>query len=1089
MKKGMPPGRFIHLSTLLKALMMMKLSILIILFTAFQVQAKDVNGQTVTLQVKGTEIRKVLNTIEKQGTVRFLYNSDLQGLKKKVDFAAQNLPIRNALDQLLVTSGLTYKVLDNNLVVVLSQNAAENREVRVTGKITGSNDEPLSGVTVREKGTSNGTTTNNDGMYALTVANNATLQFSYIGYESQEVPVGDQSVINVKLVQSTKQMEQVVVIGYGTQSRRNVTSSISTVNAEDFENRPVFSTAQAIQGKAAGVQVTQPSGKPGTDFSVRIRGTSSINANNDPLYVIDGVQTTDTRGLNTNDIESIQILKDAASTAIYGARAAGGVVIITTKRGRANRSIVSFNTYVGFSRIVNNVDVLNTQQYRELMEEVLGPGTVDPNINTNTNWTDEVFKTGANQNYQASVSGGSDKAQYYLSMGYLKDKGVVEPARFDRYSVRLNLDNKVNSWLKVTANLNYLRSAFRNTIDNLSSGRGGVILSALNTPPFLKVYKDDGSGQFDPNPFQPSWENPIAYQSRDERSKDNRFLGNLGVDVRFAKFLSYKVNFAADLSNTQFDSFVDPFRTNFGRQENGVGNARRDNLFTWLWENTLNFNQRFGSHNVTALGGVSLQEKRFDNTYVEGRDYPSVPGVQTINVANQISNAGSTASEAALVSLFGRVLYDYNSKYLLTAAFRRDGSSKLAEGNQWQFFPSFSAGWRISGESFMQGIDFINDLKLRVGWGQTGNQEGLSDYAWRGLFNTTRQPVTNPLSGPAIYRQTIQNPDLKWETTTQTNVGLDASILNNRITIAADAYWKKTKDLLLAIPLPNTVGVGSNVFDRNDGVLENKGFELAISSQNVNRNDFKWNTDFNISFNDNEITELGLNKIYDFATIYSNNQQVIRVTPGQPLGAFYGYISEGVDPATGKLIFRDLNDSKTITPDDRTFIGYALPKFTYGLTNALTYKNFDLNIFFQGVQGNDIFNATRVDLEGMFDSKNQSTVVLNRWKTAGQVTDIPKANDPDNYKNSTRFIEDGSFLRLKSLTLAYNFNNDLVQKLKLQKLTLYATGQNLFTITDYSGFDPEVNAFGTNSRGTEIGVDYGTYPQTRTIVFGLNVDF
>ncbi|MCU7551497.1 TonB-dependent receptor [Chitinophagaceae bacterium LB-8] len=1009
MKKGTSSGRFIHLS--------IKFSILLMLFTALRVQAKDINGLTV------------------------------------------------------------------------AQNASENREIRVAGKVTGANDEPLSGVSVREKGTSSGTSTDNNGMYALTVDNNAILQFSYIGYETQEVPVSGQSVINVKLVVATKQMEQVVVIGYGTQNRRNVTGSISTVHAEDFENRPIFSTAQAIQGKAAGVQVTQPSGKPGTDFSVRIRGTSSINANNDPLYVIDGVQTTDTRGLNTNDIETIQILKDAASTAIYGARAAGGVVIITTKRGRSNQSLVSFNTYVGFSKVVNTIDVLNTPQYRELMEEVLGPGTVDPSITTNTNWVDEVFNTGVNQNYQASVSGGSDKAQYFLSMGYLKDKGVVEPARFDRYSVRLNLDNKVKSWLKVNANLNYIRSSFRNTLDNLSSGRGGVILSALNTPPFLNVYKSDGSGQFDPNPFQPSWENPVAYQSRDERSKDNRFLGNLGADISFARFLSYKANFAVDISNTQFDSFIDPFRTSYGRQQNGIGTARRDNLFTWLWENTLNYNQKFGSHNVIALGGISIQEKRLDNAYVEAQDYPSIPGVQTINVANQINNAGTTASESALASFFGRLLYDYNSKYLFTAAFRYDGSSKLAEGNQWQFFPSFSGGWRISSEPFMQGVDFINDLKLRVGWGQTGNQEGLGDYAWRGLFNTTRKPVTNPLSGPAIYRNTIENPDLKWETTTQTNIGLDAAILNHKVNITADAYWKKTKDLLLAIPLPNTVGVGSNVFDRNDGVLENKGFELAISSPIIDRSDLKWNADFNISFNDNEIKELGLNKIYDFATVYSNNQQVIRVTPGQPLGAFYGYISEGVDPATGKLVFRDLNDDKIITPDDRTFIGYALPKFIYGLTTALTYKNFDLNVFFQGVQGNDIFNATRVDLEGMFDSKNQSTVVLNRWKTPGQVTDIPKANDPDNYKNSTRFIENGSYLRLKSLTLAYNFNKDLVQKLHLQKLMLYVTGQNVFTITDYSGFDPEVNAFGSNSKGTEIGVDYGTYPQTRTFIFGLNVDF
>jgi len=1062
----------------------MKLSLLLLLVGVLQVRANVLAQGNITLSMKQAEIEKVLNRIQKSGEFKFLYNFDLKSLRKKVDVNVENASLKETLDNLFANTDLTYRVLENNLVAVISS-APDQQEKRITGRVTSDAGEPISGVSVIVKGTTRGTNSDVNGNYTITVPPNATLVLSAIGFEQQEVVVGDQEVVNVKLVTSNKKLDEVVVIGYGSQRRRDVTGAVATVTAKDFENRPVVTTAQALQGKAAGVQVTQPSGKPGVDFSVRIRGASSINANNDPLYVIDGIPTTDTRGLNPNDIENMQVLKDAASAAIYGARAANGVVLITTKRGKANRSSVGFNTYLGFNQLANKIDVLDAEQYKLLMTEIPSAGPVDPAYDKNTDWVDETFGTGVNQNYQLSFTGGSERTQYFLSLGYLQDKGMVDPARFDRYTARLNLDNKVNNWLKVAANINYNRNSTTNTGDNLSSGRGGVIMSALNTPPVIGIYKDDGSGEFEQNPYQGSWESPLAYMSRSEKTITNRLLANFNADVRLFPGFTYKMNIGTDISNTQGDTYIDPKRTVYGRQQNGVANTTRNDFFSWIWENTLNYTKRSGDHNLNILAGISAQENNFGTSWINTHDlHETVP---TTNAGNIIDAAGNTKTSNSLVSNFARLNYDFASKYLLSAAFRYDGSSKLASGNKWDFFPAFTAGWRISSESFMQNVDAINDLKIRASWGQNGNQEGISDYTSFGLSSFSRVPPTNPLSGPAVKPYSIANPDLTWEKTTSFNIGVDVFMLNNRLSLTADAYWKHTKDLIMEVVLPDFMGIPAP-FLRNDGELKNKGFELAISSKNT-VTELRWNTDLNISWNTNEITSLNLMPVIDAANIYSTNQYATRATVGQPLGAFYGYISRGVDPQTGKIIYEDLDKNGTITPDDRTFIGYAAPKFIYGMTNTLNYKNWDLNIFIQGVQGNDIFNATRVDLEGMFDSKNQSTVVLDRWKQPGDITSVPGAGDINNSNNSTRFIEDGSFLRLKSITLSYSFPQKMLQSVKLQRLSLYATAQNLFTITSYNGFDPEVNAFGNSSKGTEVGVDYGTYPQTRTVVFGLNVEF
>lgn len=958
-----------------------------------------------------------------------------------------------------------------------------NASAQITGKVTDASGDALPGVSIKLKGTTTGAITDLDGNYRV-AASEGILIFSYTGFATQEIAIEGRSAIDVVLTEETTTLEDVVVVGYGAQKKKDITTAVVIIDEKSIKNRPMVSAAEALQGKAAGVQVVQPSGKPGGDIAVRVRGATSVLAGNEPLYVVDGVPTTDIRGLNPGDIESMSVLKDASSAAIYGARAANGVVLITTKRGKADAPVISFNTYAGFSDLRKTVEVLSTKKYRELIEQII-PGSLDPTATGYTNWSDEVFGIGNNQSYQLAVSGGTEKSRYMVSANYLNQEGIVRPAKFDRISLRVNLDNQVKSWLKVGAGINVLRSKTKDTPDNASSGRGGVIMSALNTPPFLGIYKSDGSGQFDPNPFQPSWENPVAYmEGPDQEQSDNRLFGNVNLEATIFKGFTLKTNAGADVNSHQWEYYLDPFRTNFGRNQNGIGRADKSNTNSWLWENTANYATSFGNNNLSFLAGSSLQRSKWSDSYVEGNDFPADVSVKTLNAANNVFG-NTSVEEWSLASFFGRITYDYESKYLFTATVRRDGSSKLA--HHWGTMPSFSAGWRISAEPFMQRLDFIYDLKLRAGWGRNGNQEGIPNYARYGLISYYRRASTDPLSGPAAVQVTYGNPDLKWETTTQSNIGLDLALWNGRANIAVDAYIKKTNDVLLNVQLSNSLPI--TTIQTNAGKIENKGIEFNISTVNLVKA-FKWSTDFNISFNKNEVTDLQYTDVYYFGRIYSNNQDVAIVKEGLPLGSFFGYISEGVDPETGDLKYRDVNNNGIFDPGDRTVIGNAQPDFIFGFTNSFSWKHFDLNLFFQGSYGNDIYNATRIDLEGMFDSKNQSVDVLRRWTPDNRNTDIPRAvggGRVDNVRNSTRFVEDGSYVRLKSVTLSYNFNPVKLKKFGIGKFAVYVTGQNLLTFTKYTGFDPEVNAFGLSA--TELGIDYGTYPQARMLTAGLNVEF
>ncbi len=1093
MKKSEPRGGITAPTrSLLKILMIMKLSIFIILFTAFQVKAMDVSGQGISLSMKNTEIRKVLNAIEKNGNYRFLYNYELKGLKNKVDFQAENLTLVQALEKLFAGNGLRYKMVNNNLVAVLSTNEEENREVRVTGKITGANDEALAGVSVQEKGTSNGTVSDNGGNFSLTVANEGILVISNIGFETQEVPVQSRSVINVKMAPAVQQMDQVVVVGYGAQRKKDLTGSVSTISEADIANRPIVNAAEAMQGKAAGVQVTSVSGKPGAPLSIRVRGSSSISAGNDPLYIVDGIPMADISAFSPNDIESISILKDAASASIYGTRAANGVVVITTKKGKAGKTRIELSTYFGTSSTTNKLDVLDARQYQNYMNESYGPGTITDSLvqANNNNWPDQVFRKGHQQSYQVAFSGGNDKTQHYVSLGYMDQVGTIRPATFDRMNARLNLSSRLNSWLTLNTATTLSRTHTRDVTDNASVARGGVVLSALASPPTVPKY--NALGQIGQNP-QTGWENPFgSIDGQRNKYTNDRLVSNVGAEFRLMPGLVYQSRFGIDYKNNQSQLFNDPWLTQGGRNSQGSLSQQESDELSWLSEQTLTYSKSFNQHRLSALAGWAVQESRYDQTNISASQldtqYRRDKWDQMFMRAKVKPAASKLVDEWALVSYFGRVTYDFAGKYLLQANLRVDKSSKFAPDNRSAAFPSFSAGWRISDESFMKDINVVNDLKLRVGWGKNGNQEGIGSYEYLSLSNI--DPATGNTS-PA----TIAPSDLRWETSTQSNIGLDASFLDRRITFTADFYVKKTKDVLVRVPLSGQI-VSSVLL--NSGSTQNIGQEFAISSKNIVQKNLTWTTDFNISFNRNKVTAIASNLplLTGFGEIYERGY-AIALANGYGLGQFYGYIAAGVDPATGQQLYLTKKGEAVpysqTSPSDRTFIGNAQPKFVYGMTNSVTYGSFDFTVFVQGAQGNKIFNGVRVETEGLKDSRNQSTAVLRRWRNVGDITDIPGVNPAsnDNTQISTRFIENGSYLRFKTMTLAYRVNPNWLKRAGLASATVYVSGQNLITLTKYKGFDPEVSSYGgsnnSDSKNISLGVDYGAYPQAKVFLFGINI--
>lgn len=965
------------------------------------------------------------------------------------------------------------------------------QNVKITGTVVDSSNEPIIGATVTVSDDTNvKAVTNVDGRFTINAAPGSSLHITYIGYKTVDVKAADG--MRVVMEEESNMLKEVVAIGYGSVQRKDVTTAVSSVSTKDLDTRPIVSAVQGMQGKAAGVTISQANGQPGATPTIRVRGTTSLNGSNDPLYVVDGVPMTDIDYLSADDIVGMQILKDASSAAIYGSRAANGVVIITTKQGKAGEARISLNAHYALNVVRDNQDPLNAAQYKELMDEI-GLVKLPDGLTDKTDWKDEVYRTGNVQDYQLSVTNGNDKLRYFISGGYTGENGVIKKSSYERYNIRASVENDIRKWLRVNASVAYSDYSYKGTgiISGTGSNRGGVVTSIVNTPTYAPVWDPDNPGQYYNNFYGVNITSPTENIARTENNKSsyNRLIATGKATIKFMEGLNLTSSLSFDRLQGIETQFLDPKQTTNGRDNYGKGHDGRSISSVWVFDNVLNWKKDFGLHGLDVMAGSSWTASKYSNNYIDGSNYAD--GLfQTLNAANKISwtGTGSSASEWAILSYFARLQYNWNDRYLFTANIRADGSSKLAPGHRWGYFPSFSGAWRISSEPFMKDIEWINDLKLRGGWGQTGNQSGLGDYSYLASYSINRVQWfgegfdTNAV--PTRTQSTLSNPELTWETTSQTDIGLDLTMFNNRLMLYIDWYYKRTSDMLMTITLP-AGSAPARTLNYNGGTMVNKGWEITLKSVNM-KGKFSWDTDFNISFNKNKLESLRLTQVYYSAmTTDYVNDYVVRNVPGRPLGSFYGYVAEGVDPETGDMIYKDVNKDGVISASDRTYIGDPNPDFTFGLTNNFSWKGFNLNILLQGSVGNDIYNVSRMETEGMYDGKNQSTKVLDRWRVPGQITNVPKAGW--NIKNSSYFVEDGSYLRVKSVSLSYDVPRKIISKLGINRLQPYFTASNLLTWTSYSGMDPEVNQYGNN--GAVQGIDWGTYPLNRSFVFGLKLEF
>lgn len=985
------------------------------------------------------------------------------------------------------------------LVLLIAGTAAFAQQHSVKGTVVDSQGYPVIGMTVMEKGTQNGTTTDADGNYLLNLSSQGgAIEFNALGYKAVTEQVAGRSVINITAQEEAIALDAVVAIGYGTVRKRDLTTAVSTVSNEDMQLRPVTEASGFIQGKVAGVTVQQTSGLPGSGMTVRVRGASSIASSNDPLYVVDGVPVGTGNYaiayLSPQDIETMQILKDASSAAIYGSRAANGVVLITTKQGKKSRGPqITLNASVGLANVARTYEVLNVEEYRELMDE-LGAISLPDGLKDETDWFKETYRTGINQNYQISVSNANDKMRYYLSGGYSDEKGILPVAFNKRVNVKASMDSDLFSWINVGADLAYSHYRNNGIISGTGSNRAGVVLSVINTPTYAKPWSETNPSWYWTEFYGANLTTPSENLARTENnySQTDRLLLTGHATIKFHRTFQFKSTVTMDRRWVHDYSFLDPIKTSYGRTQRGEATSTRSDDMRMVYDNIFTYNNCWNAkHNFEAMAGTSATTSRWENLSGSrshfSPDYNNV--IFGINGGNKGGLRGQSQGYAkwAIMSYLARVSYNYDSRYYITANFRADGSSKLAPKHKWGLFPSVSAAWRISGESFMKDVRWIDDLKLRVGWGQQGNQSGLADYAWVQMYGINYSDWTQAANADAVptlgSKTNIGNKDLTWETTTQTNVGIDWSMFNGRLSVTLDGYYKYTKNLLMNVPLP---APNPSIY-RNEGEMSNWGLELALSSVNIDRNDWRWTTDFNISTNRNRLEKLSLQQVYYYTkTSEALSEYVVRMTPGQSLSKFWGYTARGVDPETGMVIYEDLNGDGKINVSDKHYIGDANPIFTAGMTNTISWKGLSLSFLLTSSVGNDIYNASKIEMIGMYNGSNQIKDAVRRWRVPGQVTDIPKAGELDNLRASTRWVEDGSYLKVKNITLSYDIVHPALKKANISRIRPYITLDNMITFTKYSGYDPEMSQYAS---ATNMGIDWGTYPCVKTVLFGVNVEF
>jgi len=1135
------------------------LGILIQTFVCSLLIAGDSNAQKMSIEdiyvnvdFDNATLKQAFNSISQQTDFKFSYEGGQVDTDMQVNMDAYQISLGDFLRNIAKETGLQFKRINDNIhvskrkvftPVVEELYEPEYQDRTITGKITSSEDgEPLPGVNIIIKGTSQGTTTDINGNYSLSIpSGNTTLVFSFVGFQTQEIAPGNATTLNVSLDLEISSLTEVVVVGYGTQSRREVTGAISSVGSEEIEQMAVQSLDQALQGRAPGVVVTQNSGEPGGSVSVRVRGVGSFG-NNEPLYVIDGFPLfSDNSGnasagfgnnqfnalamINPKDIESIEILKDASAASIYGARAANGVVLITTKRGKAGEAKVNFSMDMGLQEAWRQPEFLNAAQFAELANESYVNAGETPNpewanpasLGAGTNWPDELFRTGLLQDYNLGIQGGNDAVQASVNFNYFNQEGILIESGFERYSFRANLDFKASDKLKFgTSNtISYIdQQTFRS--GNFANGLFNIGLSMLPTIPVDGFV--DGPALY----YSTGLDNPLIRA----RELENFLTTVRSLNTAFAEYeiipgLKYRLNVGADLILSKSDRFDPKYDRGLANNPDADLFQRRTQSISWLVENTLNYNKSIGDHNIDVLVGQTGQRLEFQEMNASATEFLTndIRAI-SLNSNPERRGAGGGGTRWALSSYIGRVRYNYKDKYLLSASVRVDGSSRFGSNNRFGTFPSFSGGWRISEENFFD-IDWIDDLKVRASYGVLGGDR-IGDFQRLTRFAAnTEYTLGGGAQGPVtgVSLTALGNPNLAWEESTQTDIGIDAAFFGGRVTFVADYFIKDTDGLLVPAPPPASAGI-PNAPLVNAGLVRNQGLELALGYRKAT-GEFTYDINANFATLNNEVISIGSGQPINGGTSGASDRfSITRIEPGFPVGYFFGFAVDGIyqtpadltgvndfrNPGPGDFIFRDTNgrnDNGELTGepdgqidnDDRTFIGSPIPDFTYGLNVNLGWKNFDFIMFWQGVGGREIFNVFKqqtwqIPYFNGAGVTNSVAEMMNRWTGPGTSNEIPRIdyNDVNNYPFASEFyVENGSFLRLRNLQIGYTLPSELTSKLSVQNARFYIGGQNLLTFTDYSGFDPEIGD--QNQNPNQSGVDNGVYPLPRTFRAGLNFTF
>ncbi len=1105
MEKKQLPALLSKRPGFLKALIYMKLSC-VLLLVSLQLSANVYSQNNITLKLQSADLRKALVQIEKKSSFRFLYNDEVVLSTEKVDVDANDIPVIQVLDKMFAKTSLTYKVLNNNLVVVTNKNSVK-QDIVVTGKVTSSSGEPLGNISVTVKGSTIGTNTSTDGSYSISVPDGATLVFSSVGYETQEIPVNGRTEVNVVLQNSTKLIDQVVVVGYGTQRRRDLTGSISSVSGSEITKQPVQTATQAIQGKVAGVQIIV-SGEPNSNPTVRLRGTGSTLAGANPLYVVDGVLTDDIRNVNSADIISMDILKDASSTAIYGVRGANGVIIITTRKGRTGAPVFNYDATLGVREAAKLVDMAGEKQYAGYLNEASiyygsGDQLVPDSLlkGVNQDWYDAILRKAFYHNHSFSLSGGSERVNYFLSAGYLNEEGIQINNRFKRLTVRSNNEYTLTKKLKFFQVLSYT-NGYANGAN--FDAFGNAYRAAPNIP--AKVGDKYGNTSLAGNVANPL----LGIEKNYANALENRIQGNLAFEYKPIKGLTLRSAMNIDLIYLKSTLYGSKYLSDTATFIKAGGNQSqpqstlsltKNDASSWIWDNTATYIRSFGKHTFTLLGGITAQEFKYNSMVGTAKEVPANRDQWYLNSGlSGTQTVVNTGDKYRRASYLARLNYGYDNRYLLTATFRADGSSKFSD--HWGNFPSFGLGWNISNESFMKNQKIFDNLKLRGSYGAMGNDNIGSNF----YYSIATQNLPYYFDGvvnQGIAFDAITDENLKWETTKELDLGIDFSILRNRLSGTFDYYNKKVDDAVISIKIPAISG--DEDYYTNATAISNKGIELSLSwSDNIGK-DWTYSIYGNLAHNKNRIEKLngGQPLIGDAVGAYN----ITKTDNGYPIGSYYlaevigvfqneAQIAASNQPGAvpGDFIYADISGPDSI-PDgvidnfDRKFFGSYQPKITYGFGGSLGYKGFDLGLSFYGLAGNEIYNGKRAARgTNQLTDNLEADAVRDRWTPNNPGNIHPRAT-LQAQRASNYFLEKGDFLRLNNVTLGFTLPKSLVAKGHLTNLRVFVTAQNLFTVTPYDGFTPELQAAAGDKQNLNQGLDTNSYPTTRSYVFGINLAF